>query len=113
MSQVDYVQDYRTGVVTIYKVNGTPKVIYRREILVEVSSNSLEETKQHQDIEYQVDQELTYLIAKLDTYTSKEQSKVDLLEYITKEDTGYDLDIYNFDNLKQRGCAKRARFSPL
>jgi len=44
---VDYVQDYRIGVVTIYKANGTPKVIYRREILVEVLSNSLEETKQH------------------------------------------------------------------
>jgi len=47
MSQVDYVQDYRIGVITIYEANGTPKVIYRREMLVEVSSDSLEETKQH------------------------------------------------------------------
>jgi len=51
-------------------------------------------------MEYQADQELAYLIAKLDSYTSEEWSDVDLLEYITEEDAGYDLDVYNFDNLK-------------
>ena len=100
MSQVDCVQDHGTGVVTIHEANGTPKVIHGREMLVEVSSDSPEETKQHQDMEYQADQELAHLMAELDSYASEEWSDVDPLEYMTEEDAGYDPDVYNFDDLK-------------